>query len=123
MAMFILFRSDYSMILTTLPEPTVLPPSRIAKRRPWLHSDRVNQLNRHLNVVARHAHLGAFRKNANAGNVGGSEVELRTIVVEERGVTTTLVLGQDVNLSRELGVAGNGARLRKDLSAKGCPLC
>ena len=33
-------------------------------------------------------------------------------------MTTTLVLGQDVNLSRELGVAGNGARLRKDLSAK-----
>ena len=26
--------SDYSMIVATLPEPTVLPPSRIAKRRP-----------------------------------------------------------------------------------------
>ena len=25
---------DYSMIVATLPEPTVLPPSRIAKRRP-----------------------------------------------------------------------------------------
>ena len=29
-----IFRLYYSMIVATLPEPTVLPPSRIAKRRP-----------------------------------------------------------------------------------------
>src|SRR5690349_6073865 len=28
------YSMDYSMILVTTPEPTVLPPSRIAKRRP-----------------------------------------------------------------------------------------
>ena len=39
-----------------------------------------------------------------AGNVGGTEIELRTIVVEKGSVTAALVLGQDVNLAGELGV-------------------
>ena len=77
----------------------------------------MDELNGHLDVIARHAHLGAFRKVDHAGNVGGSEIELRTIVVEERGMTAAFILGQDVHLSGELGVAGNGARLRDDLSA------
>ena len=34
--LFMRFISDYSMIVATLPEPTVLPPSRIANVRPWL---------------------------------------------------------------------------------------
>ena len=34
--LFMRFISDYSMIEATLPEPTVLPPSRIANVRPWL---------------------------------------------------------------------------------------
>ena len=33
-----------------------------------------------------------------AGHVGGAEVELRTVVVEERRVPAALVLGQDVDL-------------------------
>ena len=35
-SLFMRFISDYSMIEATLPEPTVLPPSRIANVRPWL---------------------------------------------------------------------------------------
>ena len=65
----------------------------------------MDQLYGHLYVVTRHAHLGALGQLANAGNVGGSEVELRTIVVEERSMTATLVLGQNVHLSGELLVA------------------
>ena len=42
-----------------------------------------------------------------AGDVGGTEVELRTIVVEERGVTAALVLVQDVNLTNKLGEGVN----------------
>ena len=52
-----------------------------------LHSYGMNQLYSHLYVVARHAHLSSSRKLAYAGNVSCSEVELRTIVVEERCVT------------------------------------
>ena len=55
----------------------------------------------HHDVIARHAHLGAFRQGDDAGHVGGTEVELRTIVGEERGVTAAFVLGQNVDLGLE----------------------
>ena len=41
----------------------------------------------HVDVVARHDHLNALGQLDVAGNVGGTEVELRTIAVEERGMT------------------------------------
>ena len=49
-----------------------------------LDSDRGDQLNLHVDVIAGHAHLGALGQSDDAGDVGGTEVELRTIVVEER---------------------------------------
>ena len=64
----------------------------------------MNQLNAHLDVVAGHAHLCAFRKRDHAGDVRCSEVELRSVVVEERCMTAALILGQNVNLRRELVV-------------------
>ena len=82
----------------------------------FLDSDRGDQLNVHLDVITRHAHLGALGQRDNTGNVGRSEVELRTIVVEERGMTAALVLGQDVNLAAELGVRMNGAGLAENLT-------
>ena len=48
-----------------------------------LDSDGGDQLNAHLDVIAGHAHLGALGQSDDAGNVGGAEVELGTIVVEE----------------------------------------
>ncbi|CAN3986970.1 ABC transporter permease, partial [Dysosmobacter welbionis] len=66
---------------------------------------------------AGHAHLSALGQGDDAGHVGGAEVELRTIVVEEGGVTAALVLGQDVNLALELGVGMNGTGLRQNLAA------
>ncbi len=67
-----------------------------------LHSDGWSSAQPHDDVIARHAHLGALGQRDDAGNVGGTEVELRTIVVEERGVTAALVLGQNVNLALNL---------------------
>ena len=66
-----------------------------------LHSYRMDQLDRHFYVITRHAHLGTSREFANACNVSCSEVELRTIVVEERCMTATLIFCQYVNLSCE----------------------
>ena len=71
----------------------------------------------HINVVAGHAHLSAFGQGDDAGNVGGTEVELRTIVVEEGGMTATLFLGQNINLAMELGVRMDGAGLGQNLAA------
>ena len=82
-----------------------------------LHSYWMNQLDCHLNVVARHAHLCTFRKLANACNVCCSEVELRTIVVEERCMTAALVFSKNVNLSCEFLVAGYGTRFNKTLTS------
>src|SRR6478672_2788977 len=47
-----------------------------------VHRDRRDQLDRHLNVVARHHHLHALWKLYRARYVSGSEVELRTINLE-----------------------------------------
>src|SRR5438876_280379 len=79
--------------------------------------DRLDQLDLHLGVVTGHDHLRALRQVDHAGDVGGAEVELRPVVVEERRVPPALVLGQDVDLALELGVRGVGARLDHDLAA------
>src|SRR5690606_18444874 len=52
-----------------------------------------------------------------AGDVGGAEVELRTVVRVERVVTPTLVLGQDVDLGLEVGVGRDRPGLGDDLTA------
>src|SRR5580693_4946255 len=59
-----------------------------ADREPeaFLHGDRLDQVDVHIGPVARHDHLGALWEVHHAGHVGGPEVELRTVVVEERRV-------------------------------------
>src|SRR6516162_5906917 len=81
------------------------------------HGDRLDEQHRHVGTVTRHHHLRALRQVDHAGHVGGAEVELRPVVVEERRVPAALVLGQDVDLALELGVRGVGARLDDDLAA------
>ena len=107
----------YLRILVTRPAPTVRPPSRIAKRRPSSIATGWIRLDGHVDVVARHNHLGALGQLHDTGNVGGAEVELRTVVVEERGVAAALVLGQDVDGALELGVRGVSAWLDDNLAA------
>src|SRR6202008_4162883 len=63
------------------------------------HRDRHDQVHFHGDVVARHHHLGAFRQVHDTGHVGGAEVELRTVVGEERRMTAALFLGEDISLS------------------------
>ena len=69
-----------------------------------------------IDVIAGHAHLNALGQGDDAGHVGGPEVELGTVVVEEGGVTAAFFLGQDVNLALELGVGMDGAGLRQNLA-------
>src|SRR5271157_5083121 len=64
----------------------------------FVHGDRGDQLDGDRHVVARHHHLGALRQRHHAGHVRRTEVELRAVVGEERGVTATFFLGQDVGL-------------------------
>src|SRR5579883_2406525 len=82
-----------------------------------VHRDRLDQLDRHAGIVARHHHLRPVRQRHHARHVGRAEVELRAIVGEERRVTAALLLGQDVRLGLEVGVRRDRAGLRQHLPA------
>src|SRR4051812_35110562 len=78
---------------------------------------RRHQLAADLGVVARHHHLDPFRQLQRAGDVGGADVELRAVAVEERRVPAALLLREDVGRALELGVRLDAARLRQHLAA------
>src|ERR1700730_12064317 len=84
---------------------------------PLFDRDRGDQLDLHGDVVARHNHLGTLRQLDLTGHVRGPHVELRAVALEERGVTATLFIGQDVDLRFELGVRLDRSRLGQDLAA------
>ena len=72
-----------------------------------LASDRSDELNVHINVIAGTAHLNVSGKIDDTGNVGSSEVELRSVTGEEGLRTATLFLSKNVNLTNKLGVRLN----------------
>ncbi len=80
-------------------------------------SDFSDQFHIHLNVIARHAHLNTFRQRYHACNVSGSEIELRSVVVEETGMTPPSSFFRTLNLAMELGVRKNGAGFAQNLFA------
>src|SRR3954468_5320327 len=82
-----------------------------------LEGDRGDELDAHLDVVAGHDHLGALGQPDGPGDVGRAQVELRPVAVVEGGMAAALLLGQDVDLRRELGVGLDRARLGQDLAA------
>ena len=67
-------------------------------------SNRSDEVNDDLNVVAGHYHFNAFGKSDLTCNVEGTDVELGTIVVVERSVTATFFFLQDINRSLEFRV-------------------
>src|SRR3954470_10552860 len=84
---------------------------------PFVHGDRLAELDLHVRVVARHDHFLALRQLDRARHVRRAEVELRAVVVEERRVAAALVLREDVHLGVELRVRRDRARLAENLPA------
>ncbi len=82
-----------------------------------VHGDRRDQLDVQRHVVARHHHLHSTRQVRRTRHVRRAEVELRTIALEERRMTTALFLGQHVHLALELHVRRDRARSRQNLAA------
>ncbi len=76
----------------------------------------VDELDGELDVVARHDHLDTLRKGDGSGDIGRTEVELRSVVGSEGSVSSALFLLQNVDLALELSVRSDGADLAKDLS-------
>ena len=67
--------------------------------------------------VTRGHHFDAFGQLDRAGDVGGAEVELRTVAVHERRVAATFVLREDVDFGLEFGVRSDGLRGGENLAA------
>src|SRR5215210_3250537 len=82
-----------------------------------VHGDRLDELDLHLDVVARHDHLRALGQTGDARHVRGAEVELRAVAREERRVAAALLLLEDVDLGLELRVRRYRAGLAQDLAA------
>ena len=78
----------------------------------------MDELTTKLNIITRHNHFGTLWKMSNTSNIGGAEVELRTITIEEWGVTSAFFLGKDVNLTLKLSVRSYAAWLTKNLTTK-----
>src|SRR5215204_2677356 len=72
--------------------------------RALFERDRRVQFRGDAGVVAGHHHLDTLRQLQRSGDVGGPDVELRAVAVEERGVAATLFLREDVDLALELRV-------------------
>src|SRR5947209_7818272 len=87
----------------------------LADREPeaLVHGDRLDELDLHVRVVARHDHLLALRELDRAGHVRRAEVELRPVAVEERRVATALVLREHVDLGPEVRVRGYRSEERR----------
>jgi hypothetical protein len=100
-----------------MPAPTVLPPSRMAKR---ICSSSATGAMSSTSMVMLSPGMTIFTPSGSlhgAGDVGGADVELRAVVGEERRVTAALFLLEDVDLALELLVRGDAARLREHLAA------
>src|SRR4029079_11762938 len=82
-----------------------------------LETDRGDQLDAHLDVVAGHDHLRPGGQGDRAGDIGGAQVELGPVAVVERGMPPALLLGQDVDLGLEAGARLDRAGLGHDLAA------
>src|SRR5690606_7782417 len=70
----------------------------------FFHRDGLNQFNLQRSVIARHNHLSARVQFNFTGYVSCTEVELRTVFVEERSMTTTFIFAQYVNFAFEFSV-------------------
>src|SRR6185437_1075476 len=79
----------------------------------FFHRDRVDQHHGDRHVVARHDLF--LRQFDRARHVRRTEVELRTVVVEERGVTAAFILRQNIDLAGEVLVRLDRTRLGQHL--------
>src|SRR5436190_10765643 len=83
----------------------------------FFHCDRSNELDLHLDIVARHDHLDACRKVCNSCHVSCTEVELRAVARKERCMSSAFFFGEDICLSLELRVWRYRAGFGDHLSA------
>ena len=79
--------------------------------------DRCDQLDCHGDVISRHAHFCSFWQLQISRYVRCSEIELRSVSVEERRMSSAFFLLQHVYLSLELCMRMDGSRFCQYLSS------
>ena len=77
------------------------------------HGDGVDEFDGEGDVVTRHDHVGPSGEGDGTGDVGGVEEELRTIAVEEVGVTSAFFFLKDIGGGGELVVGDDGSGLAR----------
>src|SRR5512133_854927 len=82
-----------------------------------LHGYRRDQFDLDRDVVAGHDHFHAIRQFDRAGHIRRSEIKLRSVIGEERSVTSAFLLAQDVNFRLKFLMRRNRAGLGDYLSA------
>src|SRR5690606_36620053 len=70
----------------------------------------------HSNVVTRHNHFLALWQSNFTGYIGSSKIELRSVSLQERSMSSTFVLLQDIYLSLEFNMRLNTAWLSQNLT-------
>src|SRR5689334_20864917 len=70
----------------------------------FLHRDRLDQLNSEVGVITRHHHFSTCIQFHFTSNVCCTEVELRTVFVEEWSMTATFFFAQHVNFTFEVSM-------------------
>ena len=74
----------------------------------FVHSNRSDELNVDFYVITRHNHFLVSGEHDLTGNIQGTDEELRTVMVVERGMTATFFFLQNIDLSNEVGVRSDG---------------
>ena len=87
-----------------------------SETKTFFHSNRLNKNNFHVDVIAGHNHFNAFGKLDSTRNVRRSDEELRSVMVEECGMTAAFVFRKNVNLRFEFRTGFHGAGLRNNLT-------
>src|SRR5690554_1732805 len=64
----------------------------------YVYSYGVNQINSNGYVISRHYHFSSFGQGNLTGNIQGTDIELGTVLVVERSVTTTFFFLQHIDL-------------------------
>src|SRR6266702_1305815 len=83
----------------------------------FFHGDGLDQLDGHLDVVARDHHLHPLWQLDGPSDISGANVELRTIAIEEGRVPTSFLFGEHIDLRLEVPMRLDRPRPGQHLSS------
>src|SRR5699024_5834626 len=86
-----------------------------SKPQTLLHSHRLNQLNRQLNIIPRHNHLNITRQSHNTSHISRPKIKLRTIPTKKRRMPTPLSLRQNIRRTLKRRMRRNRTRRSQTL--------